>query len=182
MQKIVKKWFWAWNDDKEESFLEEMAAKGLILESVKLGMYTFAEGEPKKTKFQLDFKGLTKMSESEYLQFFEDSGWKNISRLGSWYYFAKDYNEGDEPDMSIFNDNKSRMQKYRRLIFFLLITGFPLYYNVLILFPALESAELQFPSFYFFFRIISIILVLLHAAAVLKLIFKIAGDRKNIRE
>lgn len=182
MQKIIKKWFWAWNDDKEEDFLEEMAAKGFFLENAGLGRYTFSEGEPKKIKYQLDFKGLTKMKEDEYLQIFEDSGWKYISCLGSWYYFAREYTDSDEPDISIFNDNKSRIQKYRRLIIFLLITGFPLYYNVLILFPSLDRPDFVFPSFYFFFRIIASVLVLIHAGAVLKLVFKIINDKKSIQE
>ena len=182
MIKTVKKWFWAWNDDKEEIFLEDMAAMGFELISVGLGRYKFEEGKPKKIKYQLDFKGLTKMSEQEYLQIYEDAGWKNAHRLGSWYYFSKEYEEGDSPDISIFSDNKSRLEKYRRLIFFMLIIGFPLYYNVIILFPGLDQTEFIFPKFYFFFRIIAIILIILHAGAMVKLVMKIIKERKNIRE
>ena len=181
MLKTVRKWFWAWNDDKEEIFLEKMAAKGYKLVNVGFGKYTFEESEPKKIKYQLDFKGLTKMQEKEYLQIYEDAGWKNVNRLGSWYYFAQEYDE-DTPDISIFNDNKSRLEKYRRIIIFLLITGFPLYYNVVILFPSLDQTEFVFPRFYFFFRIIATLLVLLHALAIVRIAYKIIQDRKNIRE
>lgn len=181
MNKVVKKIFWAWNDDKEEIFLEEMALKGFELIKIGYGKYTFKEGTPKKIKYQLDFKGLTRMSEQEYLQIYEDAGWENIHRLGSWYYFAQEYKE-DSPDLSIFSDNRSRLEKYKRLILFLIITGFPLYYNVLILFPTLDQTELTFPKFYFFFRIIAIILILLHASAMLKLVNKIIKDKKSIKE
>ncbi len=181
MIKIVKKWFMAWNDDKEEIFLEDMAAKGFELQNIGYGKYTFKEGTPKKIKYQLDFKGLTKMPEQEYLQIYEDAGWEYIHRLGSWYYFAKEYDE-KTPDISIFNDNNSRLEKYRRLIMFLVITGLPLYFNFLIIFPSLEQTELIFPKFYFFFRIIAAVLMVLHAAAMLKLVLKIAKDKKNIRE
>lgn len=181
MQKIVKKWFWAWNDDKEEIFLEEKAAEGYKLVGVSLGKYIFIEDEPKKIKYQLDFKGLSKMNEAEYLQLYEDAGWECISRLGSWYYFAQEYDD-ETPDISIFNDNKSRLQKYRRIILFLLITGFPLYYNVIILFPSLDSTEFVFPKFYFFFRIFATLLIILHAAVLVRLAYKIVKDRKDIRE
>jgi len=181
MIKTVKKWFMAWNDDKEEIFLEDMAAKGFELLNIGYGKYTFKEGTPKKIKYQLDFKGLTKMPEQEYLQIYEDAGWEHIHRLGSWYYFAKEYDE-ETPDISIFNDNKSRLEKYRRIILFIIIIGFPLYYNVVILFPALDQTDFIFPKFYFFFRIIATFLVLLHAAAILKLALKIVKDKKSIRE
>ncbi len=181
MQKIVRKWFWAWNDDKEEIFLEEMAAEGFKLVDVSIGKYMFIKDDPKKIRYQLDFKGLTKMKEAEYLQLYEDAGWECVSRLGSWYYFAREYDE-ETPDISIFNDNKSRLEKYRRLILFLVITGFPLYYNVVILFPSLDNTEFIFPKFYFFFRIIATVLVLLHAGVMVKIAMKIIKDRKGIRE
>ena len=38
--------FWAWNFDKEEKWLNEMAAKGLCLISVGLFRYDFEDCEP----------------------------------------------------------------------------------------------------------------------------------------
>ncbi|MDX1357467.1 MAG: DUF2812 domain-containing protein [Clostridia bacterium] len=181
MQKVVKKWFWAWNDDKEEIFLEDMAAKGYRLVHVGLGKYTFVEAEPKKIKYQLDFKGISKMKDDEYLQIFEDAGWDCVQRFGGWYYFAREYDD-ETPDLSIFNDNKSRLEKYRRIILFLVITGFPLYYNVIILFPSLDRTEFVYPQFYFFFRIIATILIVLHSVVLLRIAYKIIKDRRSIRE
>lgn len=177
----IKKWFWAWQDEKEEKFLEEMAEKGLRLESVQLGSYMFSEVSPEKVRYQLDFKGLGGMKEGEYLQIYEDAGWECIDSLGSWYYFRKHYDE-ETPDISIFNDNKSRLEKYRRIIIFLVVTGFPLYYQVLIMFPNLDRDEFDYPGFYFFFRIIITVLVVIHAAALIRLLVKISKDRKSIRE
>ena len=31
MRKVIRKWFWAWNFEKEEEWLNEMSAKGLAL-------------------------------------------------------------------------------------------------------------------------------------------------------
>ncbi|MBQ3859711.1 MAG: DUF2812 domain-containing protein, partial [Clostridia bacterium] len=46
MRTTVRKWFWGWDFDKEEAWLNEMAAKGLALVSVGLGRYEFEETEP----------------------------------------------------------------------------------------------------------------------------------------
>ncbi len=181
MIKTVKKWFWAWNDDKEEKFLENMAAEGYKLINVQLGRYFFEKTEKSKFRYQLDFKSITGIKEDEYLQIYEDAGWEYVDRLGSWYYFRKEY-DGESPDTSIFSDNKSRLDKYRRIIFILLLTGFPVYYQALILFPSLEATEFNFPGFYYFFRIIIIILIIIHAIALLLLIRKIIRERRNISE
>ena len=181
MLKVVRKWFWAWNDDKEQQFLEDMALKGYRLVNVQIGRYTFKKGESRKVKYQLDFKGLGKISEADYLQLFEDAGWKCVHRLGAWYYFEKEYTD-EEPDISIFNDNRSRIDKYRRIILFMLLTGFPLYYQVIFMFPGMDRTEFSFPGFYFFFRIIVTIFIVLHAAAMARIAYKIIKERKDIKE
>ena len=41
------KWFWAWQDEKEETWLSEMAHQGLHLDDVPFpGRYQFKSGEP----------------------------------------------------------------------------------------------------------------------------------------
>lgn len=181
MIKRVRKWFWAWNDDKEEKFLEEMAADGYKLKNVSIGMYEFISSEPEKVRYQLDFKGINRMSEEEYLQIFEDAGWECADRLGSWYYFRKTYDE-EMPDLSIFSDNRSRLEKYRRIILVLFLTGFPLYYQLLILFPNLDGEEFHYPNFYFFFRIFVAMLAVVHAAVLVRIIAKIVKENKSIKE
>jgi hypothetical protein len=181
MIKKIRKWFWAWNDDKEEKFLEKMAADGYKLIDVQLGKYTFEETEKSTVRYQLDFKGMGGIKEEEYLQIFEDAGWECVDRLGSWYYFRKAYNE-ETPDISIFNDNGSRLEKYKRIIILLFVTGFPLYFQVFIVFPNLDREEFSYPKFYFFFGIFAIVLVGIHMAALIRLLIKIIKDNKSIRE
>ncbi len=42
------RWFWAWDDEKEEKWLRDMAKKGWHFTSVSLpGNYYFEQGEPK---------------------------------------------------------------------------------------------------------------------------------------
>ncbi len=179
--KKIKKWFWVWNLEKEKAFLEEKAREGLILKSVSLGSYTFEESEPKALTYQMDFKGLDrKISEAEYLQIYEDAGWTLAGNLGGWYYFSQE--SRDEMDLLIFSDNDSKAAIYKRILAVLLITGFPLYYQTIFVFPNLSSERLAFPSFYFFFRIILILIAILHISALVKIFSMYRKTISGIRE
>ena len=46
MRTIIRKWFWAWDFDKEEAWLNEMASEGLALVSVGWCRYEFEPCEP----------------------------------------------------------------------------------------------------------------------------------------
>ena len=54
MRTTVRKWFWGWDFDKEEAWLNEMAAKGLALVSVGLGRYEFEETEPREYRVAME--------------------------------------------------------------------------------------------------------------------------------
>lgn len=179
--KKVNKWFWVWNQDAEKEFLENKAREGYVLNKVGFGSYYFDESKAQNLIYQMDFRGFGgKIPEEEYLQLYEDAGWRLAARMGGWYYF---YQEGrDGIDSSIFNDNNSKRAVLKRLLIVLMIIGFPLYYQTLIMFPNMEPAKLSFPSFYFFFRILSIILVALHLLAVLKIYRMYRTLRRNITE
>ena len=43
MRKTIRKWFWVWDFDKEERWLNEMAAQGLALVDVGFARYAFEE-------------------------------------------------------------------------------------------------------------------------------------------
>jgi len=180
MQK-VNKWFWVWNQNEEKQFLEEKAQEGYVLKKVGFGSYYFDKTEMQQLIYQMDFRGLDgKISEEEFLQLYEDAGWQFATKMGGWYYF---YQEGTAGiDVSLFNDNNSKSAVLKRLLIFLMIIGFPLYYQTLILFPNMEPGKILFPSFYFFFRILSIIITVLHFFAVLKIYSMYRTLKSNIRE
>lgn len=107
------KWFFPWQDQEEEEWLEQQSKSGLHLIKVNLfGKYSFEVGEPKDYIYRLDFHSDLKNDEP-YLQIFEDAGWQNIPSELSWQYFRKASTE----DMSteIFTDNQSKIKKYERL-------------------------------------------------------------------
>ena len=176
MNRIVKKWFWVWQQDQEKAFLEEQSKEGYHLIKVAFGKYIFEKSESQKRIYQMDFKSFSdKLSEEEYLQLYEDAGWNYISSLGGWYYFYQDWKEG--VDQSLFNDNESKSKVYRRLIGFLFLTGFPLYYQVIFILPAIEDS-----SFMNIFRIIMTMIAIVHLLAVLKLFSMYMNLKKSIRE
>lgn len=181
MKKVVKKLFFVWNDDKEKLFLEQMAKVGYKLTQVKLGKYIFEQDTPRNVVYQFDFKGIDKIPEDEYLSFYEDTNWNYSCKYGGWYYFWKEIAQNDTAP-SIYSNNESKKAKYKRLLGFLLISGFPLYYQTIIMFPSMDASRLAFPSFYFFFRIVAVIFTVLHILAVARIfsIYKRISD--NIKE
>lgn len=158
-----RKFFFAWHEEKEKDFIEEKAKEGLELVSVGLFKYNFKQSVPSETKYSFDFRSFDKMSEDEYLQLYEDAGWTYVCRYGGWYYFKND----GEHSVELFSNYQSIKQKYQRLLLFLLITGFPLYYQALVLIPSLEVVE--FPSFYGILKWIVYPLTILHAFALIKI-------------
>jgi hypothetical protein len=179
--KKINKWFWVWNLEEEKLFLEEKAKEGLILKSVSLGSYTFEETQPRRLIFQMDFRGVDqKISEAEYIQLYEDAGWNFAARLAGWYYFYQEVRK--ELDLSIFNDNASKAAVYKRILAFLLITGFPLYFQVLFVFPNMSGSRMDFPNFYFFFRIFITLITTLHIAALIKIYTMYKKTSDSIRE
>jgi len=176
MKRIIKKWFWAWQLEKEKEFLEEQSLDGYRLVQVELGRYTFEKMDPQKLIYQMDFRGFGgKVTEEEYLQIYEDAGWKLVSKTNGWYYFYQENKE--EIDLTIFNDNDSKSKVYKRLIGFLLLTGFPLYYNMIFILPRLEHL-----NYFFLIIVIMTVITILHLMAILKLLKMYKTLRSHIQE
>jgi hypothetical protein len=120
-KKLTKfKWFWAWDDNKEEKWLEDMSQNGWHLENPGLPcVYHFIKGEPRDYSYRLDFRTGSFKSLQEYMQICRDAGWEMLGRMSSWYYFRKECRGGQKPEF--FSDKNSKAQKYQRLILFMVI-------------------------------------------------------------
>ncbi len=118
------RWFWAWEDEKEEAWLGDMARQGWHLSSMSLpAYYTFESGPEKNYVFRMDYF-IDSANKPGYLQLFKDAGWDYFGEMGGWQYFGKEASEGSVPE--IFSDNLSKAKKYERLLF-LLIAFLPIY-------------------------------------------------------
>jgi hypothetical protein len=114
------KWFWAWQDDKEEIWLCKMAEKGFHLEGITFPcVYQFRRGDPTKFVYRLDYQTLKMKDRESYLQLFSDAGWEHVGKMGGWEYFRKSYQNGSPPD--IYSDAESKVKKYQRIMTYLVI-------------------------------------------------------------
>lgn len=108
-----------------------MAAQGWHLSEVKLTRYTFVAGEPKQTVYRLDYKATGESDFDEYRDLFESAGWRYVTRMQDWIYFAWDGEPAQAAE--IYTDNQSKVAKYTSLQRMLLTTGLLLYSPLLLL-------------------------------------------------
>ena len=120
MTTITKyKWFWAWQDEKEESWLSEMALEGWHLKSLGFpGVYIFEAGTPRTDHYRLDFI-VDRKNYQSYLQLFKDAGWEHLGEMGGWQYFRTNAEGNTIPE--IYTDSDSKALKYQRLLTYLTI-------------------------------------------------------------
>ena len=124
------KWFWAWDDEKEEIWLREMSKQGWHLSTFgPFGYYKFDQGFAKDYVYRLDYIRDRK-DYANYLQLFNDAGWSHLGEMAGWQYFRKEAVEGD--DLEIYSDNESKAQKYQRILTLLVII-LPLLINGLLI-------------------------------------------------
>ncbi len=168
MKTVIRKVFFAWDADKEQEFLEKKALEGLKLVEVALFKYTFEKFSPETLSYQMEFRSFDNMSEDEFLQLYEDAGWNLAARMGMWYYFSSSNTK--ENDVSVFNTNESEKQKYKRLLFFLFLTGFPVYANLMFMYNINRVSDMG--SFYSGLSFAMLPIALIHLFALIKIFIK----------
>jgi hypothetical protein len=112
--KRVVKVIFAWEDEKEEKWLEEMATQGWRLQSVLPYVYYFHRGEPSNSVYRLDYKNTFDKDYTEYTNIYKESGWELVAIMGNWHYYRIDPQNDQQPE--IFNSSRTKSQKYRRLL------------------------------------------------------------------
>jgi len=122
MKRVVWKWFWAWNYDKEEKWLNDMSAIGLQLRDVFYCRYVFDEGEPDEYVYRLEFlKNHPYSAESlRYIKFLEETGAEYVCSHYRWVFFRK---KADDVGFDIYSDIDSRIKHLNRLLLLLGILG-----------------------------------------------------------
>lgn len=122
MRKVVHKWFWMWNFDKEEKWLNEMAAKGLALASVGFFRYEFEDCVPGEYKICSEFLGnkAGRAENEKYIGFLEETGAEHVGTFSNWVYFRK---KTSEESFQLFSDYSSRIQYLTRIIRFIAMLG-----------------------------------------------------------
>lgn len=168
----MRKLFWAWEDEKEEIWLREMAHNGWHLDQVDFITYTFRKGEPGDIVYRLDYKSTPDADLPEYIELFAAAGWEYAGRLKNWHYFRKPAGEGSSDE--IFTDVDSRIKKYQTIIG-LLTAIFPSLY---LLFVVSDFGERMPPWFTIPFTLFFILIMGFYIFAMLNLINRITDLKK----
>ncbi len=129
--------FFAWQDEKEERWLSEMARNGWHMKHYMLIGYEMERGEPAEVAYRLDYRIAMGESLREYLGLFRDAGWEHVQDFANWHYFRAPVKDGVVPE--IFTDVSSKVGKYRRLITILLVVMLPNLFWI----PRLTEAALR---------------------------------------
>lgn len=127
MRQIIRKWFWFWDFDKEERWLNEMSAKGLALHSVGYCRYEFIPCQPGEYTVRLELlENMPDHPESrQYITFLEESGIEHVGSYQRWVYFRK---KNDGVPFDLFSDYDSRIKHLDRILLVLgILFGINLY-------------------------------------------------------
>ena len=119
-RKVVHKVFWAWGFEREERWLNDMAALGWNLVDTTGVRYVFEQGAPGEYCHKLELlENLPSAAESErYLRFMEDAGIEHVAACGRWVYFRRRSVDGP---FDLFSDLDSRIAHLRRIRTLLLV-------------------------------------------------------------
>ena len=101
-RKIVKKWIWVWDFDREEQWLNTMAQSGWVLDKVGFCRYEFVPCEPGEYTVRLEMRS----HDEAYLGFMAETGAEYVGRVMKWIYFRKKTELGT---FELFSDIDSRI-------------------------------------------------------------------------
>lgn len=186
--KTVVRTFFAWQEEKEEKWLREMSNEGWHLTGVGFFNYRFEKGEPRDMIYKFDFKVLRNVERDEYILNFKDVGWEYIGSFGAWYYF-KTNADGDH-SLELYNDNRSKIEKYKRLLLVLGIIILPtMFFSIPNLYMRIidmaEDSVLRSSLVFNIYLpgvIILTIILALAIYAIIRILLKIRRLNKDIRQ
>lgn len=118
----MHKWYWAWDFEKQEKWLNEMSAKGLQLIGVGFCCkYVFEEGTPGEYNYHIELlkKNPSHPESIVYIHFIEDTGIEHIGAADKWVYFRKKTSDGMFDLFSDLDSRISHLKRIRRLFLWL---------------------------------------------------------------
>ncbi len=104
----VRKWFWVWDFEKEERWLNEMAMQGWALVGVGFCTYHFEKTEPGAYTIRLEMHD----QDEGYLAFMRETGAEYLGRVVKWIYFRKRSELGQ---FDLFSDLDSRINHLKNI-------------------------------------------------------------------
>ena len=122
MRQVIRKWFWAWEFDKEEQWLCDMAAQGKALVSARYITYEFEDSEPGEYAVRLEMLEHSPSSPEgqQYIEFVESTGAEYVGKVMKWVYFRKKTADGP---FELHGDNATRIKHLRGIMRLLVPLG-----------------------------------------------------------
>lgn len=118
-RKTIRKWFWAWDFDKEEEWLENMARNGWVLDGVGFCTYHFIKTEPGEYSVRLQYLPIAEEN-TDYTNLLEESGAERVGRMVQWVYYRKKTADGP---FQLFSDLDSRITHLDKIARLMLIVA-----------------------------------------------------------
>ena len=84
-RKTIRKWFWVWEFEKEEQWLNVMANSGWLLDGVGWCKYEFVACEPGAYTVRLEMRD----HDENYLAFMQETGAEYVGRMAKWIFFRR---------------------------------------------------------------------------------------------
>lgn len=113
----ARKWWWGWEPEKIENWLEEMEAQGWHVDyGMGIGTtFQFTRGEPRKVRYCADYQNKVT---PEYSRIFHDVGWELVYSGMGWYIWGMPY-ETERPE--IYTDMEATIERNNRLMLMLAV-------------------------------------------------------------
>ena len=101
--------------EKEEKWLNKMAAQGWALTNCTFFVYTFEKSEPGEWIYHIEYleRDLSSTQTQEYLSFMNEKGVETVSHFASQTYFRKKVATGS---FELFFNTASRIANYKHII------------------------------------------------------------------
>ena len=112
MKQVIRKAYW--NFEKEERWLNRLAAQGLALTDYSWCRYVFEETQPGEYIYRIELLDhhATHPESKRYIEFVESTGAECVTTYMRWVYFRKKAADGP---FDLYSDNASRIAHYRRV-------------------------------------------------------------------
>lgn len=119
MRMKIRKWFWVWSFEKEEQWLNHMAAQGKALVRAGICNYEFEDCAPGEYTIRLQMLDHAPCTEEgqAYIRFVEETGAEHVGSVQRWVYFRKKAAQGD---FQLMGDNATRIKHLRGIMWMLI--------------------------------------------------------------
>lgn len=110
------KFYFAWDYQKEEKWLNEMSDIGLQLVDVGMCRYVFEDNNKDRYIYRLELLDnvLSNSKSISYIRFLEETGVEHVGSVLRWAYFRKKAGDGE---FELYSDIDSKIKHCKRILF-----------------------------------------------------------------